>query len=358
MMSAQYRLMRCQRGVVLVWAAMMMVVLLGCCALAVDVGYLYVTRAELQNAADAGALAAIGAIRDGQTKTQAQQEAVLVAQSNNAAAKNVALNPDQDVAFGSYNFAAKRFEPGGYFADATAARVTARRTAGSPAGPVPLFFANVLGRHIADVSATGIAAVGKREVVIMQDCSRSFTEEIEDAKAADRALVLAMQEQSLAGDHVGVVSFVDKAKRELDRTLIPDGTATILTAIGGIRATTVVGLGTNIAPGFEEARQILRRADEKAQTVIVLVSDGMPEPASRRQPAIAGANNCARDGISIFTVTLTQEEGGQYGLGGADAEFNAGLVRGYGRAYQTPNSEDLVAILTTIARQMPVRLVE
>jgi hypothetical protein len=33
-------------------------------------------------------------------------------------------------------------------------------------------------------------------------------------------------------------------------------------------------------------------------------------------------------------------------------------VRGFGRAYSTPNSKDLTAILITIAGQIPVRLVQ
>ena len=46
-----------QKGAVIVMVAILMVVLIGCAALAVDVGYLYVARTELQRAADAGALA-------------------------------------------------------------------------------------------------------------------------------------------------------------------------------------------------------------------------------------------------------------------------------------------------------------
>ncbi|MGO4235798.1 pilus assembly protein TadG-related protein [Pseudarthrobacter sp. YAF2] len=46
-----------ERGVVAVMMALLLVVLLGCAALAVDVGMLYATRAQLQNGADAGALA-------------------------------------------------------------------------------------------------------------------------------------------------------------------------------------------------------------------------------------------------------------------------------------------------------------
>jgi hypothetical protein len=299
------------------------------------------------------------AIRAGQTQTEAQGEATAAAQANEAAGTKVKLDPGADVVFGSYNFAQRRFEPGGYFADATAAMVIARRTDGSPAGPVPLFFANVFGRKVADISASGVAIVGKREIVILQDCSRSFTEEIGDAKAADWALVQAMAQQNLAGDRVGLVSFVDKATRWLDLSRIPDSMQLIHDTIGKFAATKVVGLGTNMAPGFDTARAIFHdTGSDDAAKAIVVVSDGMPEPSSRRQPAIDAANRCWGDGISIFVVTLTQEAGGQYGLSGADAKFNAGLVRGFGRAYATPNSKDLTAILVTIANQMPVRLVE
>ena len=46
-----------RKGTIIVMVAVMLVVLLGCVALAVDIGYLYVARAELQRAADAAALA-------------------------------------------------------------------------------------------------------------------------------------------------------------------------------------------------------------------------------------------------------------------------------------------------------------
>ncbi|UNY41880.1 hypothetical protein CPT_Momento_050 [Burkholderia phage Momento] len=48
---------RNQRGAVAITVALLMSILLGFAALAIDVGYLFVVRNELQNAADAAALA-------------------------------------------------------------------------------------------------------------------------------------------------------------------------------------------------------------------------------------------------------------------------------------------------------------
>jgi len=50
-------LLQQQRGAVLVLVALLMLVFVGITALAIDIGHLYVVRNELQNAADAGALA-------------------------------------------------------------------------------------------------------------------------------------------------------------------------------------------------------------------------------------------------------------------------------------------------------------
>jgi len=55
--AAIRRLMRGHRGATIIFVAIAMVMILGFAALAVDVGYLYVVRNQLQNAADSGALA-------------------------------------------------------------------------------------------------------------------------------------------------------------------------------------------------------------------------------------------------------------------------------------------------------------
>ena len=56
-LPSNFRRLRGRRGATIVFVALAMVVLLSFAALAIDVGYLYVVRNELQNAADSGALA-------------------------------------------------------------------------------------------------------------------------------------------------------------------------------------------------------------------------------------------------------------------------------------------------------------
>ncbi|GAH58683.1 unnamed protein product, partial [marine sediment metagenome] len=53
------------KGTVIIIVAIMLAVLLGCAALAVDIGYLYVARAELQRTADSSALAGAQALSRG-----------------------------------------------------------------------------------------------------------------------------------------------------------------------------------------------------------------------------------------------------------------------------------------------------
>ena len=86
-----------RNGTVVVLIAVMLVVLLGCVALAVDVGYLYVARAELQRAADAGALAGVQGLGRGLESPFGEYlvaenvfgQAKSLAEANSCAGKNV-----------------------------------------------------------------------------------------------------------------------------------------------------------------------------------------------------------------------------------------------------------------------------
>lgn len=156
------RHIRRRRGITVVWAAITLTVLLMFVGLALDAGYVHITGHQLQNAADAAALAGaakVGLYRVGvATPQDAVNDAVATAAANQAAQASVLLDPGADVTLGSYDRGAAVFTPGG--SPLNACRVTARRTAGSPGGALPLLFAPIFGFNTSDVSRQAIAMTG------------------------------------------------------------------------------------------------------------------------------------------------------------------------------------------------------
>lgn len=150
---------RARRGVILPFAAALMVAILGFVAFAVDIGYIKLSHAELQAAADAAAMAGVLAVPDG-------PEAVVTlaqmgAEENHAAGSLITTIPAEDIELGRWNKESRTFLPlrGQSRVDANSVRVqcrcvTTRNT------DVPTFFAKIFGRHSVDVVATAIARRG------------------------------------------------------------------------------------------------------------------------------------------------------------------------------------------------------
>ena len=132
-----------------------MVALLAFASLAVDVGHVYVVKAELQLAADAAAR--YGAAGLSTSVTAARANAIDAANDNTADGTPVDLATD-DIEFGMWNASSRSFTAltGSAASGANAVRVTARRTAAA-GNAVQLMFARVLGRTSFDVTATSIA---------------------------------------------------------------------------------------------------------------------------------------------------------------------------------------------------------
>lgn len=154
-----------QHGVAAVMVAIALATLLGIAALAIDLGYLYSTRNELQNISDAAALAAtrqLGAIY--QTLTTAQQQTYVcdpttiipvaqeVALKNRAAQVNIVIDAG-DVVIGTWD--GSTLTPTLNQPDAVS--VLARRDS-STNGPVTTFFAAVFTIFGGNLDTVGITA--------------------------------------------------------------------------------------------------------------------------------------------------------------------------------------------------------
>jgi hypothetical protein len=165
-----------QKGVTIVLVAVLMVVLIGFMALAIDVGYLMVTRNELHNIADGAALAAcgeLGAIYQslspqaqidyvcgGEDLSAIIAKAVDVGQNNRAGGlQGIAIRED-DVIIGTWDGTSLTQT----LDQPDAVRVIARREGadgevGFVNGPITTFFARVLGINTLDVSKSATAAL-------------------------------------------------------------------------------------------------------------------------------------------------------------------------------------------------------
>jgi Flp pilus assembly protein TadG len=161
------------RGATAVIVAICMTMLVGFAALAVDVGYLYATRNELQNTADAGALAGAGYLgKKYADLTYSEQQAYTfdkteivatvneVTHKNKAAGVGITIN-SADVTVGTWVWDPET-RTGKLTPTLTGApdavRVIARRDGGAN-GPINTFFARIFGIDTMDVSAEATAAL-------------------------------------------------------------------------------------------------------------------------------------------------------------------------------------------------------
>ena len=164
------------RGVASVMVALTMTVLLAMAAATIDIGHAVVARNELQNAADAGALAGartLGIAYQGMstaamptyTLTGGDRVAITAAAQatgvlNAAAGVNVTVNA-ADIQIGLWDSATRTFTP--TVNQPRAVRVITRRD-GTANGPISTFLASVVGLTSLNVTAAATAemtAVGK-----------------------------------------------------------------------------------------------------------------------------------------------------------------------------------------------------
>lgn len=167
-------------GSVMVLTALGLAAFLGFASLAIDMGHLYVVRNELQNTADAAALAGAAnlikdqsgvAVRD----TAAAQEAIMtVAQRQSQLLGFEPVEPgarnDVTVTFGEWDIYAGNPDAAwteigsscGAYSNANGVRVTLRRGSGLTFGPVTNLLAGVLGEQFrtSEIMATATAFLG------------------------------------------------------------------------------------------------------------------------------------------------------------------------------------------------------
>jgi Flp pilus assembly protein TadG len=143
----------------MIWAAIILLLLILLVGLGLDSAKGFLTAHQLQNAADAAALAGARVVKI--DPNEARMIAIAVAQENFADGNGVQLKdnpdnlPDGDIVVGRYDRDAGKFTPTLFGANAL--KVVARRTETSPGGPVPINFGPVVGVDTVNVERYAIA---------------------------------------------------------------------------------------------------------------------------------------------------------------------------------------------------------
>ena len=196
---------RCEprQGATLVLIALLMVVLVGMVAFAVEVGRMYLVRSQLQTAVDAGSLAAALQLRDDNTDVDAA-----VAAANTFVQYNrvgwMATVPDDAIAAeaGTWDPDTRQFTAGGEKPDAV--RVFATQE------DEPLMFASVLGQSKFSTPAQAIAVAGGEpmDIIMTLDLSKSMEKNgrIEALQNAAPVFVDAIEEVG-DDDRIGIFGY-------------------------------------------------------------------------------------------------------------------------------------------------------
>jgi hypothetical protein len=153
-----------ERGVATILVVGVLVVfLIFFLVIAIDFAYIYVVRGQMQNAADAAALAGAAVLSSPGDKVQtaARDEAVKFAAKNSAAGETVVVvTDDSNVLSGGNDITVGLWDGTEYTRDAqpvNAVEVRPRRTEGSPGGPVGLFFGRLVDWPEMEVSRVAVA---------------------------------------------------------------------------------------------------------------------------------------------------------------------------------------------------------
>lgn len=172
------------QGSITLTTALLLPVLLGVLALAVDIVYLQLVRNELQNDADAAALAGARALYDGSSLNPqwdaARLKALDTVKLNRADGQPLALG---DVQTGYWNLQgqpqglqALPMKPGNL--DVPAVQVSISKAQGLNGGPASTFFARLWGVQAMPLQATAVAGVtspakvdkGQAFALVLQEC--------------------------------------------------------------------------------------------------------------------------------------------------------------------------------------------
>jgi Flp pilus assembly protein TadG len=156
-------------GAIVVWFAILVPVLMGMVAFAVDVGFMCLARNHLQVAADSGAMGGVGALATSQAAAKAKAKEMAEKHFAGASGDSIAMQ-DADIVAGTWDQATRTFTA--TTNGPNAVQVTTRKR-------INLFFGKLFGWATTDLTATAIACKNPRDIAFVIDLSGSMNNDSE-----------------------------------------------------------------------------------------------------------------------------------------------------------------------------------
>jgi hypothetical protein len=371
-----------RRGAILPLVALLLTILLGCLAFAVDIAYIQLVKVELKSSADFSARAGGEAL----TRTQSLDEA-RAAVRNMASLNLVAGNPllleHADIipghamisqSTGRWRFSANQ-------TPFNSIRVVGRRTEQAPSGSVPLFYANLFGWDDIEVQRQTTVVRLDRDIVLVVDSSSSMKLPVDHPtgnmstrdprfpqpplpdsrwialESAVGEFVSALEETEQV-EWLGLVSYasnynrfgVQNTESEVNQTLTE--THSLVNAEMGTISNTVFNGMTHISAGLDESVEALFDISSSrpfASKTIVLMTDGIPNHGSPQQ-VLDSAQTAVELNVKIYTITFGTA---------ADQNLMSDIADiGAGEHYHATDVTELRAAFRKIALTIPLTFTE
>lgn len=357
-----------RQGVVIVYVIVLLIILLLFCSLAVDISNIQMVKTQLRAAVDAATLNAASGLADGPAEVRKRAKASALANLVNG--KGLVLM-DSDIQLGNWTASGFSVATGAAESTATAVKITARLN-GERDSAIKLFFAGIVGKQTKDLTLSSVAGGSSAgaDVVIVQDITSSFSDELADAKTADLKLIDSLYASGAGTSSIGVVTHTGWGQTMLALKPVKTNYSLLKSTVTNIKHCGNKGMpkcsGTDISAGLLEGTKVFTNASSQnggAAKVIVLVSDG--EPTSNSQGSNPTLNstqlfNLAKQrsdeawakGIHVYVVFFNRDNSK------SAADRLAQLPRGKGDFVQTADAGKLSSILEALVKRLPVQLLE
>jgi Flp pilus assembly protein TadG len=361
-----------ERGSIAIITAIMLPVLLGFAALAVDVGFLWASKAQLETAIESAALACQYGLSS--NTTTATNLGIEYAGYNGVMGTPLGLT-NANFTFGNWSSTTNTFSA---VALPLAAGATVDSCKVSATVNAPLFFARALGRSTGAFTSSAIAQFGTASkawnVVVAEDITASFEMELGSnaPQKANQALLDCVITHTGTNSFFGYTEFTNVSQTVSAMKKANTNYDTLKSAIAGTKVCDTPGHpacgGTGTDAGIIGAMTMLDAA-KSAGTVsctgasqgcaIVVVTDGAPTKnlagctASPKDPqhcAVKAATDACAKGYSVFAIFFDNDHGGTAGNVQA-------LACGGGTFFNSPSPAAISSGTFGVCASLPARLV-